>query len=455
MAERRSDFTQGTMARNILRISGPMMLALLINVLYSVVDRMYIGHMAGNGRLALTGIGLAFPIIAIVSAFQSLCSTGGAPLCSIARGEGDEARAQRIQGNAYCMLLIMGVVLTVLGLIFKKPLLEFAGANEETFGYANDYLTIYLFGTVFVLTGVGMNPFINAQGFAKTGMLTVLLGAVVNIVLDPVFIFVFDMGVKGAALATIIAQGCSALWVLLFLRGKKAILKLRAADLKLDFKIVRSSLALGVTGFTMALTNSAVGLVYNATLESLGGTIYVSVMTVINSLREILNMPVQGISSGSQPVIGYNYGARRYDRCLQGIKVVTVMSMVSSFVAWALVQLLPGTLIRIFNDDPELLEVGTSLVRTYFALFFMMAFQMAGQCSFVAMNKAKQAVFFSIFRKVILVIPLVLLLPRIGNLGVRGVFLSEPISDVIGGIACYGTLLLTVVPALKGKRDKT
>jgi putative MATE family efflux protein len=446
---RQNDFTRGSLAGNILKLSGPMTLALLINLLYSVVDRMYIGHMAGDGRTALTGIGLAFPIIAIITAFQSLCSTGGAPLCSIARGEGDDKRAELIMGNSFALLVGFGIILTVLGLILKAPVLHVIGASESTFKYADDYLTVYLIGTAFVMISLGMNPFINSQGFAKTGMFTVLIGAISNIVLDPFFIFVLDMGVKGAALATIISQFISAVWVFRFLTGEKAILRLRPKNLKLDAKIVARTISLGLTGFTMAITNSAVGIIYNSSLSGLGGDIYVGVMTVINSVREIVQMPLSGLMSGAQPVLGYNYGAKEYMRVREGIKIQTMICIIYTVAVSAFVLAVPQLLIRIFSNDRELLTVGTPAVRSYFCAFFMMALQMAGQNTFVSLGKAKEAVFFSLLRKAIILIPLILLMPAITGMGADGVFLAEPLSDIIGGVACFSTMMFTIFRKLK------
>ena len=293
-----SDFSQGSVPRSIVRMALPMTVAQLINILYNVVDRMYLGRLPGH--LALTGLGLCLPIISILMAFANLCGMGGAPLCSIHRGKGENEEAERIMGNSFLLLLLFGVGLTAVGLIFRRPILYLFGSSDVTFPYANDYLTIYLLGTVFVMIGLGMNPFINAQGFSRMGMLTVALGAVVNIVLDPIFIFILDMGVRGAALATVISQGCSAVWVLKFLTGKQAILRLRRVTLRLQGARARRILALGTSGFVMSLTNSLVQVLCNATLQVWGGDLYVGVMTVVNSVREVIYMPIQGITSGSR-----------------------------------------------------------------------------------------------------------------------------------------------------------
>ena len=450
MNKRKNDYSKGSLAGNILRLSGPMTLALFINLLYSVVDRMYIGHMADDGRLALTGIGLAFPIIAVITAFQSLCSMGGSPLFSIARGENDDERAELIMGNAFFLLIVFGTAVSILGLALKEPLLRLAGASEATFQYANDYISIYLVGTIFVMISLGMNPFINAQGFAGTGMLTVLLGAVANIVLDPVFIFALKMGVKGAALATVISQFISCLWVIRFLTGPKALLRIKIRNLRPRAKIIKKIISLGLTGFTMAITNSAVSSLYNASLSGLGGDIYVGVMTVINSLREIVHMPLSGLMSGSQPVLGYNYGAKQYSRVRKAIKFQTVICMSYTLLITLVIMAVPKIFIVIFNKDPELISVGVRTIRYYFCAFFMMALQMTGQNTFVSLGKAKQAVFFSLFRKAIILIPLILLMPSITGMGAEGIFLAEPVSDIIGGTACFTTMMLTVWRRLKG-----
>ncbi len=449
----KSDFSQGSLSGNILRLALPMMLALLVNTLYSIVDRIYIGHMAEGGKLALTGIGIAAPILMVISAFQALCSTGGAPLFSIARGEGDEEKAGRIMGNAYCLLLIFAAALTAAGYLFKAPVLRITGAQGETFRYADDYLNIYLIGTVFVLTGVGMNPYINAQGFARTGMLTVLIGALINIALDPVFIFVFHWGVRGAALATVISQACSSAWVFRFLTGKKALIPLRRANLRLRKELVGRILGLGVAGFVMSFTNSAVSFFYNNGLARLGGDTYVAVMTVVNSLRELSFMPVSGVTEGGKPVLGFNYGARAYDRCRACIRIMTGMVGAYCFCMWAAFMLIPGFFVRLFNSDPELLRVGVYGIRHYYAMFFFMTFQMVGQNVFNALGLAKRAVFFSLLRKFFILLPLILLMPAITGLGADGIFWAEPVSQFLGGSACYITMYFTVYRRL-GKAER-
>lgn len=445
----RNDFTKGPMWKNILRQAFPMTLAQLINVLYNVVDRMYIGHIPGSGRQALTGLGVTFPIIMMITAFTNWFGTGGAPLCSIARGKGNTDEAEMYMGNSLTLLVAAGIILPIVCFFIMRPVLYAFGASDETYPYASQYLTIYLCGSIFVMVGLGMNNFINAQGFPGRGMLTVAIGAICNIVLDPLFIFVLDMGVRGAALATVLSQAVSALWVMRFLLSSKAILKLRRQCLRLSLFHTKRILALGLSGFTMAMTNSIVQVVCNASLAHYGGDLYVGVMTVINSVREVLFMPVNGITNGSQPVLSFNYGAGRNDRVRQGIRVMSLLGISYAVVVWILVMLFPEPFIRVFTSDADLLRIGPHCMHLYYLGICLMSLQFCGQSVFVSLGKAKRAVFFSLFRKVILVVPLVLLLPRIPALGVDGVFLSEPISDLIGGGAAFTTMLITVYHPLK------
>ena len=361
------NFSRGSIPRNIMSLALPMTAAQLINVLYSVVDRVYLGRLPGH--LALTGLGLTIPIVSIIMGFANLCGTGGAPLCSIKRGQGDNEEAERVLGNAFTLLLIFGAAVTAVFLWFKQPLLYLFGASDATYPYADAYMTIYLLGTIFVMIGLGMNPFITAQGFGGVGMMTVGLGALVNIVLDPIFIFGMGMGVRGAALATVIAQGCSALWVLRFLTGQRAILRLRVRNMALCAPRVRSIVTLGLSGFFMNLTNSLVQVVCNATLQAYGGDLYVGVMTIINSLREVFFMPVQGLSNGAQPVTGYNYGAGQYSRVRRSIRFSVAVTVAYAAAFWAVAMLFPGMLIRVFNNEPEVVEAGIPALRIYFCLF--------------------------------------------------------------------------------------
>lgn len=447
--ETRNDFSKGNIVSAILSLALPMTLAQLINVLYNIVDRIYIGMIPENSTLSLTGIGLCLPIVSMVIAFANLFGTGGSPLCSIERGRGNEEEAERIMGNSFIMMILCGIAITILGLIFKRPMLYLFGASDNTIPFADRYVTIYLLGSVFVMTGLGMNTFINSQGFGKIGMLTVLLGAVTNLILDPVFIFKLNMGVQGAALATVISQGLSAFWVLKFLTGKKAILKLKKSCFKLKKSRVLSIVSLGLSGFTMAITNSWVQIMYNSSLQQYGSDLYVGVMTVINSVREVISMPVTGVTHSSQPVMGFNYGAGEYKRVRQAIVFVSIVSICYTTAMWGLVHSFPEFFIRIFNRDENLVTAAVPAMQIYYFGFFMMSLQFAGQSVFVALGKSRYAIFFSVFRKVIIVIPLIIFIPRLTGLGTDGIFMAEPVSNFIGGAACFGTMLLTLWPELK------
>ncbi|MBD5149414.1 MAG: MATE family efflux transporter [Oscillibacter sp.] len=456
--QQKNDFSQGSIAKNILSLAIPLTVAQLTVVLYNVVDRAFIGHIDSIGRDAFTGIGLVMPATYIVTAFANLCGTGGAPLFSITRGRGDDKRASRIMGVSFTLLLLLGALLTIGFYLFQTPFLYLVGGSDETVVHARNYLQIYLIGVIPVMISLGMNPFINAQGFGKVGMMTTLLGAVINLILDPVFIFALHMGVQGAALATVIAQTCSAIWVLVFLTGKKAVLRLEKESLGLDFPILKRICGLGLTGFTFSVTNSLVQALGNAQLQAYGaatgsGDLYVAAMTAIVSIREIVVQPVRGLTQGAQPVMGFNYGAGKYSRVRESIRFITLACLGYNVVIWLLLIAFPRVFILLFNDDPALLEVGVSTMRTYFAAYAMMSFQFIGQNTFVALGRAKNAVFFSLFRKVILVVPLMLVLPRLWGLGAYGIFASEPISDIIGGGACFITMMCTVYRDMK-RSDK-
>ena len=445
----KNDFSQGSMWKNILKQAIPLTIAQTVHVLYNVVDRIYLGHLPGAASLALTGVGLIFPIVALVAAFCNLFSTGGAPLCSIARGAGKLERAEKIMNNCFVMLVVMGLLLTAVGYAFRKPILYLFGASDETYVYADAYLTVYLLGTVFSMLSTGLNAFINAQGFAKTGMMTTLLGALLNVVLDPVFIFVLELGVRGAAIATVISQAASCLWVLRFLTGKQAILTLKRSRMTLDFPLLREITTLGVTGFIMQGTNCLVQVTCNATLRIYGGDLYIGIMTVINSIREIFSLPVSGLTQGSQAVISYNYGAGEYRRVRQGITFTSAAGTVFTTACWALILLCPRFLLSLFTNDAGLVQNGILSTQIYFFGFFFMSLQFAGQTTFVALGKSRQAIFFSLLRKAVIVFPLTLLLPRIAALGVLGVFLAEPISNLLGGVACFITMIATIWPMLR------
>lgn len=426
-----------------------MIVAELVHVLYNVVDRMYIGHIDGIGTEALTGVGLTLPLIMLIGAFSGLCGNGGAPLCSIARGEKNDEEAAAIQENAFTLLLLIAAVLTAVFALFAETILSVMGADAQTLPFAMEYFSVYLIGTVFVMIGLGMNPFINAQGFARIGMGTIIIGAGINLVLDPIFIFVLNMGVRGAAIATVISQICSAIWVLCFLTSKRAILRIKR--LRLDAAHIKKILSLGVSGFFFKFTNSVTQAIVNATLKIWGGplsTLYIGAMSIIGSIREISSLPVFGLNQGLVPVAGYNYGAKEYRRVRQSILFAFTATFSYNFVVFLVMQLCPVILTRIFTEDAALIATAERCIRVYFGTYFIMSMQVTGQNTFVALNRPKFAVFFSLFRKFILIVPLTLLLPRAG-LGVMGVFYAEMLSQVIGGTACFTTMMLVVWRELK------
>lgn len=447
-----NDFSKGSVGRNILMQAIPLTIAQLIQLLYNVVDRIYIGHLPSADGLALTGIGLAFPLISLVSAFTNLFGMGGAPLCSISRGGGRNEEAERILGTTAWLLLVSSVAITAACYLFKKPVLYLFGASDQTYGYADEYLSVYLIGTVFAMVGQGLNYFINAQGFARFGMCTTLLGAVLNIILDPLFIFVFHMGIMGAAVATVISQAASAVWVVWFLTGKKAILRLRREYFRFDPQLFGRITALGLSSFIMSATNCVVQVTCNNTLRQYGSDLYIGVMTVLNSVRDIISLPVSGITSGSQPVLGFNYGAGEYRRVRKGILFTLLLGSIYSLAAWMAVLCFPGFFMRLFSSDAATIKAGIEALRIYFFGFIMMVFQSSGQSTFVGLGRSKQAIFFSILRKIIIVVPLTLLLPRMG-FGVDGVFIAEPVSNAIGGGLCFLTMMLTVWREL-GRKER-
>ena len=442
-----NDFSKGSVKKRIIEQAIPLTLAQIVQMLYNLVDRIYIGHLPDIGELALTGVGITFPITVLIMAFTGLFGIGAVPLFSIARGKGEEEEAEKIMGNAFSLLMISAVILTIVCYVFRRPVIFLFGASEASYVYANEYLKISLFGTAFSMLVTGMNGFINAQGFPKIGMVTTILGAIINIILDPLFIFVFDMGVSGAALATVISQVAAACWVLVFLTGEKAIVRLKKQCLGLESRLVKSIAGLGITSFVMQASNCLVQVVCNNSLQIYGGDLYVGIMTILNSVRELVMLPVMGISSGSQPVLGFNYGAGKNGRVKEGIRFMTLIGSVYTVFAWLLVILLPKQLIRIFSNDTQTIAEGAKALQIYFFGFVFMAFQFAGQSTFQGLGKKKQAVFFSMLRKVIIVTPLTVFLPVLG-FGVTGVFLAEPISNIIGGLACFLTMWFTLYKKL-------
>ena len=444
MAEQKNDFGVGSVEKNIIRMAVPMTVAQILNLLYNLVDRMYIGHIPGASSLALTGVGITFPIVSMIIAFAYLFGMGGAPLCSMARGRKDYEAAAKYMQNAFWMLIITGIALTLTGYLIEKPLLYALGASSITYPYASAYLKIYLIGNLFVMIGIGMNPFINAQGFGTMGMVTIGLGALVNIILDPLFIFVFHMGVEGAAIATVIAQFLSALWVLFFLTGKKPDLRLKLSWKRPELSIVKEIVSLGLSNFFMNFTNSLVQVVCNRQLQLYGGDLYVGVMTVVSSVRDVATMVVHGITSGAQPVISFNYGAQKKARVKQGIRFMVMICIVYTCLMWIMTLTFPEVFIRMFNSEQDLVAAAVPSMHLYFFGFCFMALQFTGQATFQALGEAKYAIFFSIFRKVIIVVPLTILLPMIPALGLNGVFIAEPISNLVGGCASFFTMLYVV-----------
>lgn len=458
------DFRNGRILSNVLQSMLPMLVAQVLSLLYSIVDRIYIGRIPGEGTAALGGVGLCFPIIIMVTAFTNLFGLGGAPLCSIARGKGDLRRASEIMNTAFSMLVLTGAVITVTGELFAAPLLRLFGATDGNLPHALAYLHIYLVGTIFTMLATGLNPYINAQGFASTGMLTVVIGAVTNILLDPVFIFVYGMGVRGAALATILSQILSAFFVLRFLTGEKAELRLtpvqdvRELPANLagrsssgsDFRSTALDIAgLGSSAFVMQFTNSLVSIVCNSTLSKYGGEIMVSVYTIISSVRQVLETPVIAIGEGTSPVISFNYGARRPAYVRKAMLLMAAIGIGYTFVVWILIERFPAFFISMFSADAALMEYAIPALHLYFFAFIFQSLQYTGQTTFKALGKKKQAIFFSLFRKVVMVVPLTLLLPGVFHFGADGVFMAEPISNAVGGSACLITMLLIVLPELK------
>ena len=441
------DFSNGSMWKNILYQAVPFTVAQLVQLLYNIVDRIYLGHIGDGSGLALTGVGLTFPVVSLIAAFSALFGNGGVPLFSIERGAGNDDKAEKIMGNSFALLLLSSVVLTLLGYIFSKPILFAFGAGENSYVFAQEYLKIYLLGTVFSMISTGMNGYINAQGFPKIGMLSVIIGAIINCVLDPVFIFALDMGVSGAALATVISQAVSAMWVVAFLFGKKVSVSLKKRNIKVNRVVTREICKLGASTFIMNGTTCFVQVVCNSTLQIYGGDLYIGIMTVTNSVREIFSLAVNGLMGGSQPVISYNYGAKEYARVKQGISFNTVVGVAYTAVAWLLAVMFPSFWFDIFTDNALLMEEGVGMLKIYFFGFVFMSLQFSGQSTFLALGDSKHAVFFSILRKAIIVVPLTVLLPMAG-FGVAGVFMAEPISNVIGGIACYVTMKKTVYKKL-------
>ncbi len=424
----------------LLKLSIPTVIAQLINMLYNVVDRIYIGHIPGEGSLALTGVGVCMPIIMIVTAFAALISSGGAPRASICMGKQDNKSAEQILGNCFSLQIVVSIVLTVVLLIWNKDLLMAFGASKNTLGYATDYMRIYALGTLFVQLTLGMNAFITAQGFTTTSMVSVLIGAICNITLDPVFIFVFNMGVKGAALATVLSQAISTIWVVVFLSGKKTQLHLRKKYMGLKPKIFLPCVALGLATFIMQASESVVTVCFNSSLLHYGGDIAVGAMTILTSVMQFAMLPLQGLGQGAQPIMSYNYGAKNNDRVRKTFRLLLKVSFGYSIVLWAIVMLFPQMFAMMFTSDNALLSFTSQALRIYMASMFMFGIQIACQMAFNALGKAKDSIIVAVMRKFILLIPLIYIMPAIFKANqTNAVYMAEPVADFIA--VCFTAIL--------------
>ena len=448
---KRVDFENGTVTGNILEAALPMLVAQILNLLYNIVDRIYIARIAEVGTAALGAVGLCFPLIVIITAFANLFGNGGAPLFAIQRGQKDERKAVAIMDTSFTMVCASAIVLMVIGFLFARPILILFGASDNSLVYALPYMMIYLLGTLPSMVAVGMNPFINAQGYSLIGMCSVAVGAGANLLLDPLFIFGLGFGVRGAAIATVLSQCLSAIFVFYFLT-KKSELKVRLLkknEIAACMGYAKNIISLGMAGFIMQLTNSLVTICCNNVLSVTGGDIYISVMTIVSSVRQLVETPIHAMSEGSSPILSYNYGARRPIRVRKAGMVMGAMILAYSAVIWSIIILEPRPLIRIFSSDAQLITDAVPALNQYFAAFIFMDLQYMGQTVFKSLNKKKQAIFFSMLRKVFIVVPLTYLMPYALHMGTDGVFLAEPVSNVIGGTLCFATMLITVLPELK------
>ena len=424
------DLGKGKIGKLLLTLAVPTIIGQLVNLLYNIIDRIFIGKMA-SGDLAMAGVGVAMPIILLVSAFAMLIGSGGAPLTAIEMGRQNNDKAEEIMSNCFSIIILIGIFLTIVFSVFKEQILWAFGASNATIGYGLDYLSIYLIGTIFVQISLGMNSFINTQGFTKIGMTTVIIGAIINIVLDPILIFGFNMGVKGAALATIIAQFVSAIFVLIFLFGKKSILKIRKKYLKINKKLAIAILSLGVAPFIMQSTESLVLVSLNNQLLKYGGDLAVGAMTIMSSIMQVLIMPLMGLTQGAQPIISYNFGAREMDRVKKTFKLLFVVCLSYSAIMVLLIMLFPEFFVSIFNNKPELVEITSWAMRIYFIGMSLFGAQMACQQTLLALGQAKISLIIALLRKIVLLVPLIFILPIFIEDGLTAVFLAEPVADII------------------------
>ena len=450
--KKEADLGKDSLGPLLLKLALPAILAQIINVLYNMVDRMYIGHIPKVGPSALTGVGVTMPVIMAISAFAALVSMGGAPRASIMLGRGEHPKAEKILGNCTVMLVIMAIILTAVFLIWGEPILMVFGASEATIGYALDYMRIYALGTIFVQLALGLNAFINAQGYAKIGMITVAIGALCNIVLDPIFIFSMSMGVKGAALATIISQAISSIFVVYFLTSKRSGLRIKLDNLKLDFQVILPCLALGLSPFIMQFTESVISVCFNTSLLKYGGDIAVGSMTILTSVMQFSMLPLQGLTQGAQPIISFNYGAENIDRVKRAFKLLLKISLSYSMLLWAVAMFIPDTFIYIFTSHGELVTYTRWAIRIYMAASGIFGIQIACQQTFIAIGNAKTSVFLAVLRKVLVLIPLIFILPMFIENQAFAVFLAEPIADTIA-VSVTATLFYQTYKRL-GKETK-
>lgn len=450
--KKEADLGKDSLGPLLLKLALPAILAQIINVLYNMVDRMYIGHIPKVGPSALTGVGVTMPVIMAISAFAALVSMGGAPRASIMLGRGEHPKAEKILGNCTVMLVIMAIILTAVFLIWGEPILMVFGASEATIGYALDYMRIYALGTIFVQLALGLNAFINAQGYAKIGMITVAIGALCNIVLDPIFIFSMSMGVKGAALATIISQAISSIFVVYFLTSKRSGLRIKLDNLKLDFQVILPCLALGLSPFIMQFTESVISVCFNTSLLKYGGDTAVGSMTILTSVMQFSMLPLQGLTQGAQPIISFNYGAENIDRVKRAFKLLLKISLSYSMLLWAVAMFIPDTFIYIFTSHGELATYTRWAIRIYMAASGIFGIQIACQQTFIAIGNAKTSVFLAVLRKVLVLIPLIFILPMFIENQAFAVFLAEPIADTIA-VSVTATLFYQTYKRL-GKETK-
>lgn len=441
-AKRTNDLGNDPVGPLLVRLAIPTITAQLVNALYNIVDRMYIGHIEEVGDLALTGLGVCFPVIMFVSAISALVGMGGGSRAVVRMGEGKLDQANAILGSCATLLVILALAVTVVFQLIKGPMLLLFGATENTIGYAVDYLSIYLYGTLFVELSLGLNFFITAQGFSTISMGTVLIGAVTNILLDPIFIFGLNMGVKGAALATITAQAVSAVWVLRFLTGRRTKLRLSMEYARVDFQVLAPVLALGVSPFIMQSTESLVNICFNSSLKGYGGDPAVGAMTICSSVMQVFFLMLQGLSQGAQPIVGFNYGAGKLDRVKKAFRLLLTCALSFSLVVWLAIQFFPGAFVALFNDKPELAGTAVWALRVYAGGLFMLGIQSACQQTFVALGQAKVSLVMALLRKIILLIPLIYLIPMFLGDKVLAVFLAEPVADILAacttGIVFFG-----------------